>query len=195
MKASIHLLVLGLLLCCLPIPAQAAPPNIIMETTMGTMELELFDSKAPITCRNFRDYVRDHYYDGLLFHRIIPGFMIQGGGFEPGLKKRPGRAPILNEASNGLKNRRGTLAMARTNDVNSATSQFFINVNDNTMLDHRSMRLSEYGYAVFGRVVRGMEVADAIVKAPRVDRGRFKNTPQKDIVIIKMYEKNKKKGS
>lgn len=189
MKASLHLFFLLISCCFLPNLGQAAPPNIIMETTKGTMEIELFDAKAPMTCQNFRTYVRDHYYDGLIFHRVIPGFMIQGGGFEPGLKKRPGRAPIINEANNGLKNKRGTLSMARTNDVNSATSQFFINVNDNRALDHRSMRLSEYGYAVFGRIVRGMDVADAIVASPRGPHGRFQDVPKEDIIIIKMSEK------
>ena len=189
MKASFHLLISLIIFCLLSGTSRAAPPNIIMETSMGTMEIELFDDKAPITCKNFRGYVRDQFFDGLIFHRIVPGFVIQGGGFEPGLKKRPGRSPIINEAYNCLKNSRGTLSMARTADVNSATSQFFINVNNNRQLDHRSMRMSEYGYAVFGRVVKGMEVADAIVSLPRTDRGPFKNVPIQDVLIIKMYEK------
>ncbi len=171
--------------------SQAAPPNIIMETSKGTIEIELFDTKAPITCQNFRQYTQEKYFDGLIFHRVIPGFMIQGGGFEPGMKKRRGRDPIINEANNGLKNKRGTLSMARTNDVNSATGQFFLNVKDNRSLDHRSMRRSEYGYAVFGKVVTGMEVADAIVNTPRGRKGMHNDVPKKDILIIKMYEKIK----
>ena len=171
--------------------AWAGGPNIIMETSMGTMEIELFDEKAPLSCQNFRQYVQDNHYNGLIFHRIIPGFMIQGGGFEPGMRKRPNRKPIMNEAHNGLKNRRGTLAMARTMDINSATNQFFINVKDNPSLDHRSMRKQDYDYAVFGRVVKGMKVADAIVSAPRGRVGMYNDVPKKDILITKMYEAKK----
>lgn len=162
--------------------------RIIMETSMGKMVIALFDDKAPVSCKNFRTYVRDGFFDGLIFHRVIPGFMIQGGGFEPGLKKKSTREPIINEAHNGLKNKRGTLAMARTQDINSATAQFFINVNDNRSLDHRSMRMDEYGYAVFGEVVEGMAVADAIVSAPRGQRGMYGDVPNKDVIILKMYE-------
>ncbi len=171
--------------------AGEAQPRIIMETSMGDMTIELFDKEAPITCKNFRTYVRDGFFDGLIFHRVIPGFMIQGGGFEPGLKKKPTRAPIMNEAHNGLKNKRGTLSMARTQDINSATAQFFINVNDNISLDHRSMRMDGYGYAVFGKVVKGLAVADAIVSVPRGQRGMYGDVPNKDVVILKMYEEKK----
>lgn len=171
--------------------ADDVTPRIIMETSMGKMTITLFDDKAPITCKNFRTYVNDGFFDGLIFHRVIPGFMIQGGGFEPGFKKRPTRAPIMNEAHNGLKNKRGTLSMARTNDVNSATAQFFVNVNDNRSLDHRSMRRGEYGYAVFGEVAEGMAVADAIVSVPRGQRGMYGDVPNKDVVILKMYEEKK----
>ena len=171
--------------------AEADNPRIVMETTMGTMTIALFDDKAPITCKNFRTYVRDGFFDGLIFHRVIPGFMIQGGGFMPGLKKKATRAPIMNEAHNGLKNKRGTLSMARTQDINSATAQFFINVNDNRSLDHRSMRRDGYGYAVFGEVVEGMSVADAIVAVPRSQRGPYGDVPNKDVVILKMYEEKK----
>lgn len=168
--------------------AEEVPPRIIMETSMGKMILSLFDDKAPVTCKNFRTYVRDGFFDGLIFHRVIPGFMIQSGGFEPGLKKRNSRPPIMNEAHNGLKNKRGTLSMARTQDINSATGQFFINVNDNRSLDHRSMRMDEYGYAVFAEVVEGMDVADAIVAVPTGQRGMYGDVPNKDVVILKMYE-------
>ncbi|MEN8256522.1 MAG: peptidylprolyl isomerase [Thermodesulfobacteriota bacterium] len=162
-----------------------------METSMGNMTIALFDKEAPITCKNFRTYVRDGFFDGLIFHRVIPGFMIQGGGFEPGLKKKSTRPPIMNEAHNGLKNKRGTLSMARTQDINSATAQFFINVNDNRSLDHRSMRMDGYGYAVFGKVVEGMDVADAIVSVPRGQSGMYGDVPNKDVVILKMYEEKK----
>lgn len=171
--------------------ADGEKARIIMETTMGKMVIALFDDKAPVTCKNFRSYVRDGFFDGLIFHRVIPGFMIQGGGFEPGLKKKATRAPIINEAHNGLKNKRGTLSMARTQDINSATAQFFINVNDNRSLDHRSMRRNEYGYAVFGEVVDGLAVADAIVATPRGQKGMYGDVPLKDVVILKMYEEKK----
>lgn len=165
--------------------------RIIMETSMGKMIIALFDDKAPITCKNFRTYVRDGFFDGLIFHRVIPGFMIQGGGFDQDLKEKPNRAPIMNEAHNGLKNKRGTLSMARTPDINSATSQFFINVNNNRSLDHRSMRMSEYGYAVFAEVVEGMDVADTIVSVPRGQKGMHGDVPLKNVVILKMYEEKK----
>ena len=153
------------------------------------MIIELNDEKAPVTCENFRKYVHDGFFDGLIFHRIIPGFMIQGGGFEPGMKKKRTRKAILNEADNGLKNRRGTLSMARTADINSGTSQFFLNVNDNRSLNHKGMTQAGYGYAVFGRVIDGMDVADAIVNAPRGRQGRYNDVPNEDIIILKMYEK------
>ena len=168
---------------------QAAEPLVVMETSMGVITIELFDDRAPVSCENFRKYVRDGFYDGLIFHRVIPGFMIQGGGFEPGMKKRKTRKPIFNEADNGLKNRRGTLSMARTASVNSATAQFFLNVNDNRSLDHRGMTQSGYGYAVFGKVVDGMDIADAIVSVPRGQRGMYGDVPNEDVLIIKAYEK------
>lgn len=167
----------------------AADPLIVMETTQGTITIELYDDKAPVTCENFRRYVQDGFFDGLIFHRVIPGFMIQGGGFEPGMKKKTTREPIINEADNGLKNRRGTLSMARTADINSATAQFFLNVNDNKSLDHRGMTRDGYGYAVFGRVLEGMDVADTIVNVPRGRRGMYGDVPKDDVVIVKMYEK------
>lgn len=187
---------ISLLLSVMLMPAwsQAADneqPRIIMETTMGKMVLRLFDEKAPLSCKNFRAYVREGFYDGLLFHRVIPGFMIQGGGFGPGLEKKQTKAPIMNEAHNGLKNRRGTLALARTNEINSATSQFFINLKNNGFLDHRSMRMADYGYAVFGEVVEGMAVADAIAKVPRGRQGMHGDVPLTDVVIVKMYEEHK----
>lgn len=172
-----------------PLSSHAAEPLIVMETSKGTITIELYDDRAPVSCENFRKYVQDGFYDGLIFHRVIPGFMIQAGGFEPGMKKRKTRKPIFNEADNGLKNRRGTLSMARTASVNSATAQFFLNVNDNRSLDHRGMTQAGYGYAVFGRVVEGMDVADAIVSVPRGQRGMYGDVPDEDVLIIKAYAK------
>ncbi|OKY75306.1 MAG: hypothetical protein BM485_09585 [Desulfobulbaceae bacterium DB1] len=159
-----------------------------METTMGTIKIELFDDKAPVTCANFRQYVAEGFFNGLVFHRVIPGFVIQGGGFEPGLKKRITRAPIVNEADNGLKNSRGTLSMARTQDIYSATSQFFINVADNKSLDHRGKTQAGFGYAVFGRVVEGMDVVDKIVATPTGTVGMYQDVPKTDMVMLKVYE-------
>lgn len=169
--------------------ASGTGPLVVMETSKGTITIELFDDRAPVTCENFRKYVNDGFYDGLIFHRVIPGFMIQGGGFEQGMKKRKTRKPIFNEADNGLKNRRGTLSMARTANINSATAQFFLNVNDNRSLDHRGMTQSGYGYAVFGKVVDGMDIADAIVAVPRGQKGMYGDVPDEDVLILKMYEK------
>ncbi len=166
-------------------------PTVTMETSVGAIVIELFEDKAPVTVENFRRYVNEKFYDGLVFHRVIPGFVIQGGGFEPGMQpRRPGYPPIVNEADNGLKNRRGTLSMARTFKVNSATSQFFINLRDNANLDHRSANPAQFGYAVFGRVIKGMDVVDKIatVKTGRV-KG-FRDVPLQDVVIIRAFENN-----
>ncbi len=147
-------------LCCAN--AVAEEPQVLIETSKGNITVRLHADKAPISTKNFLQYVQDGYYDGTIFHRVIPGFMVQGGGFLPGLKQKPGaRPPIKNEADNGLKNKRGTLAMARTPQKDSATSQFFINLVDNTFLDNNPR---DFGYAVFGEVVSGMEVVDAIAK-------------------------------
>jgi cyclophilin family peptidyl-prolyl cis-trans isomerase len=161
---------------------------IRFETTLGNFTIELFDAEAPITADNFRQYVRDGFYDGLIFHRVIPGFVIQGGGMEPGMKQRSGRAAIKNEATNGLKNERGTLSMARTGVVDSATSQFFINVQDNPNLDHRGTSPNAFGYAVFGKVTEGMEVVDQIVSVPTTSMGFHQDVPAQDVVILKAYE-------
>ena len=163
--------------------------NIIMETTLGNIQIKLNDTKAPVTSANFRRYVKEGFFNGLIFHRVIPGFMVQGGGFDPGMNEKRGHEPIINEADNGLKNTRGTLSMARTNDINSASSQFFINVADNVFLDHKSKNPSEYGYAVFAEVIEGMEVVDKIVTTPTTSVGYYQNVPQKNILIIKTYEK------
>jgi cyclophilin family peptidyl-prolyl cis-trans isomerase len=157
--------------------------SLVFETTLGNFEVELFDKEAPISARNFQDYVDDGFFDGLIFHRVIPGFMIQGGGFEPGMKQKKVKAPIKNEATNGLKNKRGTLAMARTNVVDSATAQFFVNLVDNEFLDHTGP--SNYGYAVFGKVISGMDVIDQIAKVATTNRAGHQNVPAADVVITK----------
>lgn len=166
-----------------------APKKVVMVTNLGKIRIELFDDKAPITTANFRRYVKESFYNGLIFHRVIPGFVIQGGGFEPGMKqRRPTHPPIKNEADNGLKNTRGTLSMARTSQVNSATSQFFINVANNSSLDHKGPAPGQFGYAVFGKVVEGMDVVDRIVAVPTTRVGYFSDVPKIDVVILKAYE-------
>ena len=165
--------------------AGAADPRVTMETSKGTMVLELHPDKAPKTVANFLAYVESGFYDGTVFHRVIPGFMIQGGGFDENLKKKANRDPIQNEADNGLKNARGTLSMARTNDPHSATSQFFINVVDNASLDHTGKNPRGWGYAVFATVVEGMEVADAIVSVPTTRKGAMANVPVEPVKILK----------
>jgi peptidyl-prolyl cis-trans isomerase A (cyclophilin A)/peptidyl-prolyl cis-trans isomerase B (cyclophilin B) len=150
------------------------------KTTKGTFTVELFEKEAPITTENFQKYVDDGFFNGTIFHRVIPGFVIQGGGLTADMKEKPNRAPIKNEATNGLKNTRGTLSMARTNDINSATSQFFVNLKDNAFLDHSP---GNYGYAVFGRVVDGMDVIDAIAAVKTGRKGYYDDVPLEPIVI------------
>ena len=156
-------------------------PHVLLNTSMGEIEIELEAEKAPISVKNFLEYVESGFYDGTVFHRVIPGFMIQGGGFNEGLGQKATRAPIKNEADNGLHNVRGTLAMARTQNVDSATSQFFINHRDNDFLDHGSR---DFGYAVFGKVVRGMEVVDQIAQVPTGNRSMMQNVPLSPVKII-----------
>ena len=163
--------------------AQEANPVVVMETSLGTITIELYKDQAPKSVENFLAYVNSGFYEGTVFHRVIPGFMIQGGGMTADLNRKAPREPIENEATNGLKNARGTLAMARTADVNSATSQFFINTVDNTMLDHRSTQPSEFGYAVFGMVTEGMDVVDKIRAVPTGTRGPFQDVPNEPVVI------------
>lgn len=160
---------------------KAANPTVVIKTSKGTMEAVLYKDKAPVSVKNFLQYVEDKAYDGTIFHRVIPNFMIQGGGFDQKLNKRDTRAPIKNEAKNGLKNKRGTLAMARTNVVDSATNQFFINLKHNKFLDHGAR---DYGYAVFGKISKGMKVVDAIAKVKTGAKGPFtQNCPQEPVVI------------
>ena len=163
-------------------------PVVVIDTSMGKITLELEPAKAPITVQNFLTYVRAGFYDGTIFHRVIPGFMIQGGGFTSDLQEKPTRAPIKNEAANGLANKRGTIAMARTQEVDSATSQFFINVVDNAMLDHTSDAPQEFGYAVFGTVTQGMDVVDKIVAVPTATQGPNENVPVTPVVIKSIKE-------
>ncbi len=151
------------------------------KTTAGEFTVELFEKEAPETCANFLRYVDEGHYDGTLFHRVIPGFMIQGGGFASGLEQKETHEPIRNEATNGLENLRGTLAMARTNDINSATAQFFINLVDNDFLNHSP---GNYGYAVFGRVTSGMDVVDAIAEVPTTRRRGHSDVPTDDVVML-----------
>jgi cyclophilin family peptidyl-prolyl cis-trans isomerase len=151
------------------------------ETSLGDFTLELDADKAPISVANFLAYVDDGFFDGLIFHRVIPGFMIQGGGFTPDMKQKKNGAPIKNEAANGLGNARGTIAMARTNVVDSATSQFFINLKDNDFLDHQGP--SNFGYAVFGKVVEGLDTIDRIAKERTTDKGGHGDVPVTPVVI------------
>ena len=160
--------------------------KVTMETTMGTISLELDDDKAPETVANFVGYAKAGHYDGTIFHRVIDGFMLQGGGFTKDMNQKPTGEPIRNAAMNGLRNRRGTIAMARTMVVDSATSQFFINLVDNDFLDFQSPTPQGFGYAVFGQVVDGMEVVDKIAKVRTGFAGPHQNVPEDPIVIKKV---------
>jgi len=155
----------------------------VMQTSMGTITLELDEAKAPATVKNFVEYAKSGHYDGTVFHRVIDGFMIQGGGFTKSMDQKPTRAPIRNEAMNGLKNLRGTIAMARTMVVDSATSQFFINLVDNGFLDFSAPTQQGFGYAVFGKVTDGMDVVDAIAKVKTGFSGPHQNVPEEPVVI------------
>jgi len=155
-------------------------PMVVLKTSLGEFTLELDDKKAPVTVENFLQYVDDGFYDGTVFHRVIGGFMIQGGGFEAGMKQKKTREPIKNEADNGLKNDRGTIAMARTSQKDSATAQFFISLKDNDFLNHGSR---DFGYAVFGRVSEGMDVVDRISKVETANKGGHGDVPVKDVLI------------
>jgi len=166
-----------------PAAGQPANPRVLIETSKGNITIELFTRNAPISTANFLNYVKTGFYDGLVFHRVIPGFMVQGGGMTPDMAEKPKNAPIQNEADNGLKNLRGTLAMARTGEPHSASSQFFINVADNAFLNHRGKSFEGWGYAVFGQVVDGMNVVDAIVAVPRGNRGPHGDVPVEPIVM------------
>lgn len=162
-------------------------PRARVTTSLGVIEIELYPAKAPATVANFIQYADSQFYNGTIFHRVIDGFMIQGGGFEPGMKLKPNRPPIRNEADNGLKNESGTIAMARTSDPDSASSQFFINSVDNPPLDHTGKNSSRtWGYTVFGRVTKGMDVVRKIEKVATGTEGPFQNVPKTDVLIKKV---------
>jgi cyclophilin family peptidyl-prolyl cis-trans isomerase len=162
---------------------QVKNPVVTMSTSMGDIRIELDADKAPISTNNFLDYVNEGHFDGLIFHRVIPGFMIQGGGFDSAMSQKKSKSPIKNEASNGLKNVTGSIAMARTNVVDSATAQFFINVKDNDFLNHKNTSPDGYGYAVFGQVIDGMDVVHAIEKVKTANRGMHQDVPVQAVVI------------
>jgi peptidyl-prolyl cis-trans isomerase B (cyclophilin B) len=158
-------------------------PVVTLSTSMGDVRIELFADKAPITTENFLRYVSEGFYDGLIFHRVIPGFMVQGGGLDAQMRQKPTKTPIKNEAGNGVKNKTGTVAMARTNVIDSATAQFFINVKDNDFLDHRNESAEGFGYAVFGHVIGGMDVVRKIEKVRTGSRGGHQDVPVEAVVI------------
>ena len=163
-------------------------PKVLLETSKGTITIELDAKNAPISTENFLGYVRDGFYEGLAFHRVIPNFMVQGGGMNEAMQEKTTKAPIRNEANNGLKNMRGTLAMARTNVPHSASSQFFINTKDNDFLNFRSETPQGWGYAVFGKVIAGMDVVDAIEKVKTGSKGRHDDVPVEAVTIVKATE-------
>jgi cyclophilin family peptidyl-prolyl cis-trans isomerase len=174
---------LGLVCIVAAQAALAADPRVELKTNRGAMVIELYPDKAPKTVANFLQYVKDGHYNGTIFHRVIDGFMIQGGGFDPGMKQKPTRAPIQNEAANGLKNDYGTIAMARTPDPHSASAQFFINIKNNDFLNYREATPQGYGYTVFGKVVSGMDIVDKIAKVATGNSGPHQNVPRDPIVI------------
>jgi len=159
--------------------------KVRLDTSEGAVVLELDDANAPATVANFLQYVSDGHYDDTLFHRVIPGFMVQGGGFSPGMSQKRTRAPVANEAGNGLKNRKYTVAMARTGEPHSATAQFFINIADNDFLDYKGPSPQGWGYCVFGKVVEGSDVVDAIAKVPTGSSSFHQDVPRTDVVIRK----------
>ena len=184
MQIGLGLFALGLLGLAIPTAGNAqTAPRVALETSKGRIVLELYPDKAPKTVENFLGYVESGFFDGTVFHRVIQNFMIQGGGFTPDMKQKETRAPVVNEAETGLKNERGTVAMARTNDPNSATSQFFINTVNNASLDYQNPR--NPGYAAFGRVVEGMDVVDAIAAVQTTRKGMFADVPAEPVVIEK----------
>ncbi len=163
--------------------AEGKNPVVLIATSMGDIKVELYEDKAPVTVKNFLAYVNDKFYDGTVFHRVIPDFMIQGGGFDKGMNQKSTKAPIKNEAGNGLKNGVGTVAMARTNVVDSATAQFFINVKDNAFLDHRDESPAGFGYAVFGKVIDGMDVVHKIEHVQTTNKPPYQNVPSEPVII------------
>jgi peptidyl-prolyl cis-trans isomerase B (cyclophilin B) len=161
---------------------------VVLHTNKGDITLELDEENSPATVKNFLQYVRDGHYDNTLFHRVIPGFMLQGGGFAPGMQQKRTRGPVANEAGNGVKNQRYTVAMARTSDPHSATAQFFINVADNAFLDYKGPSPQAYGYCVFGKVVAGQDTVDQITGVATGRSGMHENVPAEDVVITRVEE-------
>jgi cyclophilin family peptidyl-prolyl cis-trans isomerase len=181
---KVKALILSIFFFSSPLWAASSNPQVILETSEGVIEIELLRDAAPISTANFLDYVEKGFYNGTIFHRVISGFMIQGGGFTSSMKQKATNKPILNEADNGLSNLRGTLAMARTSDPHSATGQFFINHSDNTFLDHKAKSRQGWGYAVFGKVTQGLPVVDIIASAKTSSRGGMGDVPKENIIII-----------
>jgi cyclophilin family peptidyl-prolyl cis-trans isomerase len=190
---SICFLLLGLLLQspARSVPQQPAPgtPLVVIETSMGIITVELYKDQAPVSVANFLQYVRNGFYPGTVWHRVVPGYVIQGGGFTADLAEKPTRPPIQNEATNGLSNRRGTVAMARTRTLRSATSQFYINLSDNPSLDHTGFSPEVFGYAVFGRVIDGMDVVDRIGQVKTGIRDGMEDVPLEPVLIKNITEK------
>ncbi len=184
--ALVVVLALPLCVSAAEAPAKSDNPRVRMTTSMGAIELELDTQRAPVTVKNFLNYVERGFYNGTVFHRVIPGFMIQGGGFIPGMAQKTTGMAIKNEADNGLKNAAGTIAMARTGDPHSATAQFFINTVDNAMLDHTEKSTRGWGYAVFGKVTKGMEVVKQIEAVATGAAGGHRDVPKQDVVISKV---------
>ena len=168
-----------------PTPAPGNPV-VVVTTSMGDITLELFKDRAPVSVDNFLQYVAEGFYEGTIFHRVKPGYVVQGGGYTPEMVEKTTRAPILNEATNGLKNVRGTVAMARTRALRSGTSQFYLNLADNSDLDHRGYSPDDFGYAVFGRVLSGMDVVDRIASTPTASAGSHDDVPVTPVVIKKV---------
>ncbi len=184
-KLFLIISILGVLMAfATTIQANKTNPKVIMKTSMGDITIELYPDKAPITVKNFFSYVDEKFFDGTIFHRVMKGFMIQGGGLTPDFTEKPAKPTIKNEAANKLKNKRGTIAMARMPDKDSATSQFFINHVDNPGLDHRDNTNEGYGYAVFGKVINGMDIVDAIANVTIMTKSGRANVPKETITII-----------
>jgi len=190
-RSVLFIMMIMLTLLSTPAPAEENP-RVVLETGMGNITLELYPAQAPLTVKNFLTYVDEKFYDGTIFHRVIRGFMIQGGGMTADMGEKPTHAPIRNEANNGLKNDRGTIAMARTQVPDSATAQFFINAKDNAFLNFRSKTVEGYGYCVFGKVIKGMDVVDAIEAVATGNKGYHQDVPLKPVVILKAYRLREK---
>ncbi|MFC1891931.1 peptidylprolyl isomerase [Thermodesulfobacteriota bacterium] len=181
---------LSLSLFASSVMADSINPVVRIETTLGIIKLELDYQEAPKTVNNFLSYMNDKFYDGTIFHRVIKNFMIQGGGLKADMSKKPTKSPIINEADNGLKNLRGTIAMARTSDPHSATAQFFINLKKNSNLDHRGKNTQTWGYCVFGKVIEGMDIVDTIAQSRTTIKGQRRDVPVSPIVIKNVTQEN-----